>query len=192
MTIISVDPGKTGAVAVRTDDVLVEIIDMPTLTVLTGKSKLVIAANNTVSKKALTKTHVCAVGIFEKLFGIVAAAGADVRFVMEKVHEMPGQSGMFAFGRSSGLVEMAAISLGLLPIFVEPSVWKRSLGLGSDKNRSRELAGELFPAFTKSFRRVEDDGRAEAALIGEWLARSQAPKALPKQALPSALPKAAP
>lgn len=52
---------------------------------------------------------------------------------------------------------------------VTPAEWKKRLGLSSSKSASREKASMLFPAAAHLFRRVKDDGRAEAALIA-WLA----------------------
>lgn len=36
------------------------------------------------------------------------------------------------------------------------------------KERSREIATQLFPEHSKEFAKVKDDGRAEAALIARY------------------------
>ena len=60
-------------------------------------------------------------------------------------------------------------ALGLPLERVRPSAWKMAMGLrGKPKAASRGMATELFPDFADQFRRVKDDGRAEAALIARY------------------------
>ena len=64
-------------------------------------------------------------------------------------------------------------ALGLPLSFVSPVKWKKDLGLwGRDKDRSRQLAAETWPARAGWFARRGDDGIAEAALIALWAAQS--------------------
>lgn len=51
---------------------------------------------------------------------------------------------------------------------VNPSVWKKEMGLSSDKPLSREMAIDLFPSHKALFRMAKNTGLAEAALIAEW------------------------
>jgi hypothetical protein len=49
---------------------------------------------------------------------------------------------------------------------VEPSVWKRTLGLrAAEKEGSRQLALQLFPSAHALLARKRDHGRGESALI---------------------------
>ena len=54
---------------------------------------------------------------------------------------------------------------------VRPSKWKPALNLSGDKNASREMAMQLWPDQAHLFKRVKDDGRAEAALLAWWAAK---------------------
>lgn len=87
--------------------------------------------------------------------------------VLEKVGAMPGNGGvsMFNFGRSYGDVRGVIGALNIPLHYVTPGVWKKHFGLTSDKDLSRKLAIQRFPAVEDHFRRKKDDGRAEAALI---------------------------
>lgn len=49
---------------------------------------------------------------------------------------------------------------------VRPTVWKRALGLGKDKEASRLKAMQLFPS--ADLRRKKDQGRAEALLLAVY------------------------
>jgi crossover junction endodeoxyribonuclease RuvC len=44
--------------------------------------------------------------------------------------------------------------------------WKRAMQVPSDKGACRMRAMQTFPGHSDLFRRVKDDGRAEAALLG--------------------------
>ena len=90
--------------------------------------------------------------------------------VIEDVHAMPkqGVASMFKFGRSLGIAEGVLAGNGCSLRYVTPTKWKRALGLNQDKGASRRRAIELWPSKAGLFKRVKDDGRAEAALIGWW------------------------
>jgi hypothetical protein len=53
---------------------------------------------------------------------------------------------------------------------VSPATWKRKAGVPSDKNGARVMASRYWPGAAEQFRRVKDDGRAEAALLARWAA----------------------
>jgi hypothetical protein len=60
----------------------------------------------------------------------------------------------------------ACLFFGGVPTFeVDPSAWKKTMRLSTDKNASRALASQYFPDCSDQWKRVKDDGRAEAALI---------------------------
>jgi crossover junction endodeoxyribonuclease RuvC len=145
--ILGVDPGKTGAFAVidqHTGELQI-VEDMPTI----GKH-----VNANVVAKYIDQWH---------YLGVTHA-------VIEDVHSMPGNghAGAFSFGRSKGVVE-GAIAARYIPItWVTPAKWKRDAGLRADKDAARQLATNTWPTWADTFKRVKDDGRAEAALIALW------------------------
>lgn len=139
--IVGVDPGKTGAIAVLTlDGTLVWLEDM---TDLTGH------------------------GIGSWLAEIFEGEAIDTVFV-EKVGYMPGQRGTWTFAEGYGAILGALGALGHRVELVTPSKWKGDLKLSKDKTASRQRAAERWPDHADKFRRVKDDGRAEACLIAEW------------------------
>jgi len=49
-----------------------------------------------------------------------------------------------------------------------PSRWKRSYGIGADKEKARALAIRFYPGIQASLARKRDAGRAEALLLARW------------------------
>jgi crossover junction endodeoxyribonuclease RuvC len=95
--------------------------------------------------------------------------------LIERAQAMPGQgaSSGFKYVRAVGAIEAAIALCGVPLTIVEPSAWKKFHGLrGSDKELSRQRALQLFPAAHALFARRRDHGRAEAALIALFGARS--------------------
>ena len=86
---------------------------------------------------------------------------------IEQVGAMPGQgvTSMFNFGKSYGICLGAAAALQLPTTTVPPQTWMKKIGKPQGKDGSRERAIQVFPAFSQSFARKKDDGRADAALI---------------------------
>jgi len=150
MIVMAIDPGLSGALAVFIDDVLIDVVDMPTHELSrNGKAKRQIAAADLA-------------GIFTQ---------HDPRHVIvEKVSAMPGQgvTSMFSFGRSLGIIEGIIAAYNIPVTYVTPGVWTKGIGRGAGKDASRARACELYPAHQKQFARVKDDGRADAVLIGAW------------------------
>lgn len=145
MSVLGFDPGQTGAIAlVNASGQLLAVKDMP---VVDGK----------VSARVLWLI----LNSFEEDFTLA---------VIEDVHAMPGQgvAGMFKFGRSKGIIEGVVGALGCPVEMPSPTLWKRDLKVGADKERSRALAIELWPDRAGWFARKKDSGRAEAALLAEW------------------------
>lgn len=147
--IIGIDPGLSGAISVLDLQTLdVTIADMPTLK---GKSG-----------KTITNTA-------ELLELLVPPAGTQgqVMAVLEQVWARPkeGVSSAFRFGQNYGSIQ-AALMAHKYPVHdVTPPKWKKHFGLSSEKGISRGLAIQRFPRQAAMFKRVKDDGRAEAALI---------------------------
>ena len=148
--IIGIDCGLNGAIAVLDDGKLVLVRDMPTLTVdINKKSK------RQVSPQLLAEI----IGNFKPDQAIV-----------ERPAARPGQgvTAMFGFGRSLGVVEGVLAALNVPVTYVAPATWTKAMGKAAGKDASRQRAIELFPEMSEHFKRVKDDGRAEATLIAMW------------------------
>ena len=98
-----------------------------------------------------------------------ARMGDDIEVAIELVASMPrqGVASTFKFGMAFGATIALAERLHCPFHFVTPRIWKKALGLDSDKNRSLALARNLWEEAPIS--RQKDNGRAEALLIAEWL-----------------------
>lgn len=151
--IIGIDPGTSGAVAILEDTGhLVQVFDMPAVEVVVGgKAKRRMSPEMLAAELRLYNVH-------------------GTRAVIEQVNAMPGQgvSSMFAFGEAFGLAKGVLAGLGIPVTTVTPGRWKKALALNSGKDASRAKAAALWPQQAGEFKRVKDDGRAEAALIAHW------------------------
>lgn len=150
--VIGIDPGAAGAIAILEDGKLVQVFDMPVVEVMTGgKAKRRVAPEMLASELRLYNVH-----------GTVA--------VVEQVGAMPGQgvTSMFAFGQAYGLVLGVLAGLWIPTTTVTPTTWKKALKLNAGKDGARAKAAQLWPAQASEFKRVKDDGRAEASLIAYW------------------------
>lgn len=147
--VFSVDPGKTGAVAVFHEGQLAEVHDP-----IDG---------------SLTK-------VFADLLLDSLDFRNGTTVVIEKVNGVPGQSGpaSFNFGRGFGELLGVCVGLGVVPELISPATWKWQMGLrGADKAASVALAAERWGSH--HFNLKKHDGRAEAALLGQhWLNTSTA------------------
>jgi len=153
--IIGIDPGVNGAVAILEAGTgkLVQVFDMPSVDIsVAGRSKRRVAP------------YLLAEEL--RLFNV-----DGTRAIVENVNAMPGQgvSSMFAFGLAFGLALGVLAGMGITAELVTPAKWRRDLSVNPGKDGSRLLAMTLWPDQAKEFKRVRDDGRAEAALIGHWL-----------------------
>lgn len=149
MRVLGVDPGASGALALLFEDQLL-VVDMPTHSVKRGKGE-----KREVDGYALRH-------LLEEL-------RPDVAY-LEQVGGITGQSASaaFNFGRASGVVEGALKMAGVRVEMTAPHVWKRRMGLKGGKDASRARSSALFPAYAHNWKRVKDDGRAEAVLIAEY------------------------
>lgn len=150
--IIGIDPGLSGAIAYLYDDIIATY-DMPTFEVIKAKKK---------------RREVDTVQLAE----IISEMNPE-QVILEQVGAMPGQgvTSMFNFGRSYGAVEGVVGALQIPLTRVTPQRWKSALRLSKDKGESRRRATELFPQYADQWKRVKDDGRAEAALLAWYLAK---------------------
>ena len=148
MLIYGIDPGFTGAVSIYDTELDSLIIhDIPVVKSPKGKTlinlpELLSILNNSEKQPSLA--------------------------VIELVNAMPNQgvSSTFRFGQGFGQLQMGIVASGLPMEYVTPRKWKKYFDLTRDKGESRRLAKLCFPNHAHYFKRVKDDGRAEAALIG--------------------------
>jgi crossover junction endodeoxyribonuclease RuvC len=151
---IGIDPGLSGAIAIISPESL-KIFDMPTMTVeRNGKAKRQVSASE----------------LAEMLY---LYSGRDCHVYCERVSAMAGQgvTSVFSFGRSFGMIEGILAAFKMPVTFVPPATWVKAVGRGQGKDASRARAMELFPSDQDQFKRVKDDGRADAALIAYWGSR---------------------
>ena len=154
MHIVAIDPGLSGAIAVLspTGD-LERLEDLPVI----RDGRLAWIDGGSLQS-----------------FLIDALYGRPARAIVERVGAMPKQgiASAFNFGVGFGSV-LAVLQARHLPIeLVTPAVWKRALGLGTDKRASLDKARLLYP--TADLGLAKHDGRAEALLLAHWaLSRSK-------------------
>jgi crossover junction endodeoxyribonuclease RuvC len=149
MIIIGIDPGLSGAIAFyNTDTHEVTVHDMPTVEVKRGAKAKREIAPALVAKALMSR-------------GPVHAA------FVERVGAMPGQgvSSVFSFGYSTGVVIGALAALEIYTTIIPPQTWQKSMAVRGGKEGSRARAMEIWPGQADLFKRVKDDGRADASLI---------------------------
>lgn len=147
MIIIGIDPGFSGAIAIWRPAIRnLYIYDMPTIPNAKGKTELDLHTLHDLLEPEDDTRHIA---------------------VVEQVAAMRGQgvSSMFRFGQGFGAIQMALAAHKIETHYVTPVQWKKHFGLSSDKGVSRGLAMQRVPEKAHEFKRVKDDGRAEAALL---------------------------
>lgn len=151
---IGIDLGLDGALALIDDDGL-SIWDCPTAKAKRGRVVIVPAMAKLVA--AIRETH------------------SDLHAAVERPFTMPKGSVVagLKIGFGAGAWEGILAAHGIPTIIVASTQWKREIGIpkGSPKDISRARASSIFPVNSDQFKRVKDDGRAEAALIAEWRRR---------------------
>ena len=113
--------------------------------------------------------------VYLEAIGFLSKAQENTRCAIERVSSMPGQGvkSMFTFGENfgwiKGILDMGEISFQEIP----PQKWKREFSLGNDKQKSIEVARQLFPGIQLIPKgcRVPDNNLAEAALLCEYARR---------------------
>lgn len=160
MTVIGIDPGINGAIAVLTAESL-NVYDFPILESLkTTKTK----AGNRKKKKEID------IRALMMLFFDIGIYSADL-IVIEKVGSMPGQgvSSMFSFGQTLGRLEGVVFTMASCRIeYVAPAKWKKYFNLtGKGKDAAVIECRNRYPDKVKEFPKSKD-GRADAALMAEY------------------------
>jgi crossover junction endodeoxyribonuclease RuvC len=148
MTILGIDPGAHGAIAVLEDgDELLEVLDMPSTPEANGRT----ATNAPLLAVLLSRAH---------------ARVAFCEFVGARPTD--AKEAAFAFGRARGVIEGCAGALGLPMVFLTPPTWKRVADIppgAENKDLARTRAIARWPARADLFARKCDVDRAEACLI---------------------------
>lgn len=142
MVILGVDPGLEGALAFLDGDEIVTY-DMPTAG--EGTKRKVDGANLAI---------------------IIRKHNPDSALI-ELVTAMQGWGigSAFRFGESAGTIAGAIAACGVPITRVVPRVWKKTFGLGPDKEETRQRAIQMFPRSAEQFARKKDHQRADAALM---------------------------
>lgn len=185
MGFLGIDPGLSGAIAYVYGGRLV-VRDVPTVRVKVGKT----------FKRRVDAVALASILRSFAALGVDAALTENVNGWGRPKKRKPGSkakageqeaqsaSAAFAFGKVAGQLEQALACNDIPYATVAPAKWMRAVGLiggpvasdtaggKRDKTDSRKLASQIFPDAAKHFSRVKDDGRAEAALIAYYCART--------------------
>lgn len=140
---IAVDPGRKGAIAVL------------------GADGQLLRLEDAKSENGLATEVLAGVIRDESVHGPVA-------FAVERplAFRVNNGASLITLSLASGAAFGVAAALGAMVEFPSASVWKRKLGVTSDKGSSKSLARELFG---NALPKVCRDDKAEAALIAFWL-----------------------
>ena len=155
MLIIGIDPGIKGAICILKDGEILDVFDMPTMSI--GKKN---------------KSQVNGSQIFNEIQkAIIHRDKKEIKVVIEQVSAMPGQgvTSMFNFGQSFGILKGICSSMQLPMYFVRPAKWKKYFNLlNSQKDASRTKAIEIFPYFSQQLSKKKDSNKADAILISSF------------------------
>ena len=147
MLIMGIDPGNTGGISI----VETKIDALPKIAY-----SLKMPVIQLYGKKIIDS---------QKIHNELSHFDIDVT-IMEKVHAMPrqGVTSSFQFGRNFGGIETLSYLFSKRVDYVAPAIWKKSLGLGSSKKESLDLARLKF-GNSDLWNVKSNDGIAEAALL---------------------------
>lgn len=152
-TLIAVDPGKSGGLAVFIDGKLAET------RAFTGEADVLDLVSNIAIRARREGEDPAAV--LEQVGGFIA--GGEKR--------QPG-SAMFNFGANYGFYRGVFAALRIPLVLVRPQVWQKGIAgvatlRGSDKKRGlREAAIRMYPHSAATLK------TADAILIGDWFLRN--------------------
>ena len=153
MRVLGIDIGLDGAIALIENGDLLEVHDMPTVTL----------ERNNKSKRMVNAAE---------LARLIRQAAPGCAY-LERLNAMPGQgvTSMFSMGQSLGVVLGILAALDIPTTTIPPRTWQRALDVPQGKDGSRYRAAQLFPAHAELFKRVKDNGRSDSALIAAYGAR---------------------
>ena len=155
MLIIGIDPGISGSICFFKDGIILDVIEMPTMTEGKKNKRQVNGSQiyNEISKR-LDKVE-----------------NHQIKVIIEQVSAMPGQgvTSMFNFGQSFGILKGICSAMQLPMYFVRPAKWKKYFNLiNSEKDASRTRAIEIFPYFSSQLSKKKDSNKADAILIASF------------------------
>ena len=155
MLIIGIDPGISGSICFFKDGIILDVIEMPTMTEGKKNKRQVNGSQiyNEISKR-LDKME-----------------NHQIKVIIEQVSAMPGQgvTSMFNFGQSFGILKGICSAMQLPMYFVRPAKWKKYYNLiNSQKDASRTRAIEIFPNFSSQLSKKKDSNKADAILIASF------------------------
>ena len=158
MIFVSIDPGKTGALAVFDGKALIEVFDFK-------------------FEKIADKDILLATDLILQVN--MATGGKQVSAaIVEKVNFMSGQGGVssFSFGSRFGEATTIARMLSDNVILLPPQSWKSTVGLKAmGKEASAQKAAKIYPGMADRFsvpsKRAKNgmkwfDGRGDAVMMG--------------------------
>jgi len=153
MRTLGIDIGLDGAIALIENGDLLEVHDMPTVTL----------ERNNKSKRMVNAAE---------LARLIRQSAPGCAY-LERLNAMPGQgvTSMFSMGQSLGVVLGILAALDIPTTTIPPRTWQRALDVPQGKDGSRYRAAQLFPSHADKFARVKDDGRSDATLIAAYGAR---------------------
>ena len=155
MLIIGIDPGISGSICFFQDGIIIDVVEMPTMT--EGKK----------NKKQVNGSQ-----IFNEISDRIKKLDKkDIKVIIEQVSAMPGQgvTSMFNFGQSFGILKGICSAMQLPMYFVRPAKWKKYFNLiNSEKDASRTKAIEIFPYFSVHLSKKKDSNKADAILIASF------------------------
>tara|TARA_Y100001935_G_C16957078_1_gene337566 strand:+ start:70 stop:558 length:489 start_codon:yes stop_codon:yes gene_type:complete len=153
--IIGIDPGINGAICFFKNGTVIDLMDMPTMSVGKKNKSQVNGSQifNEVQKATLNENK------------------KEVLAVIEQVSAMPGQgvTSMFNFGQSFGVLKGVFSAMQIPMDFVTPVKWKKFFNLiNTNKDSSRTKAIEIFPYISSKLSRKKDANKADAILIASF------------------------
>ncbi len=153
MSIIGVDPGLNGALAVLDGNKIIEVFDIPVM------------AEGKKNKRQLNSAELSSILRNNML------NNENTVVVVEQVNAMPGQgvTSMFNFGQTFGAIKGICAALGLPIFFVRPSKWKKHFDLiNSSKDASRTKVIEMYPSISNQLSKKKDVNKSDAILIARF------------------------
>lgn len=163
---VGIDPGSTGAMGLihPTDNSQTTAIDLPTTMVALKTKK---------KGKAQYRSRYDNAALW-RIFQLLLVHRERLVICLEKGAPRGTDTGLvgYSVGISYGMWPLFLHSHGVILEEVIPLVWKSKMGLlGSDKEVSRYMAQQLFPA--APLFNVGHDDRAESLLIAEYFRRTR-------------------
>ena len=155
MIVVGIDPGIAGAICFFSEGIVIDVIDMPTM-----------------SEGKKNKKQVNGRQIYNEISTVKNKfLNEDLCVVVEQVSAMPGQgvTSMFNFGQSFGVIKGICSAMELPIFYVRPAKWKKYFNLiNSEKDASRTKVIEMFPKISEKLSRKKDNNKADAILIAQF------------------------